>query len=58
MLIRIPGVISGHQAGGVVVVGVVWQLRPADPLPPHARGDGDVGYVTAEIIQRLPTLDE
>jgi hypothetical protein len=31
---------------------VVWQLRPADPAPRLAAGDGDIGYVSAQIIER------
>jgi hypothetical protein len=38
----------------VVVVGVVWQLRPSGPTPQLPREEGDMGYVSAEIIQRAP----
>lgn len=43
---------AGMAAALVVVVGVVWQLRPTDPAPRPAAGDGDIGYVSAQIIER------
>ncbi|MBU8976211.1 MULTISPECIES: hypothetical protein [unclassified Lysobacter] len=42
---------AGMAAALVLVVGVVWQLRPSDPAPRPARSEG-VAYVSAEIIQR------
>lgn len=43
----------GMAAALVLVVGVVWQLRPSDPAPKPAREEGaNMGYVSAEIVRR------
>lgn len=54
-LTAIPGGLitgAGMAAALVLVIGTVWQLRPSDPAPRPARGEGDGAYVSAEIIER------
>ncbi|GAA5079406.1 hypothetical protein [Lysobacter panacisoli] len=56
-LTAIPGSLTtgaGMAAALVVVVGVVWQLRPSSPTPQVPREEGDMGYVSAEILERAP----
>lgn len=55
-LSAVPGSVItgvGMAAALVLVVGVVWQLRPSDPAPKSAREEGaNMGYVSAEILRR------
>jgi len=54
-LAAIPGGLitgAGMAAALVLVIGTVWQLRPADPAPQPARSEGDAATVSAEIIER------
>ncbi len=54
-LTAVPGGLitgAGMAAALVVVVGVVWQLRPSDPVPQPARSEGDIAYVTGQMIER------
>lgn len=56
-LTAIPGGLitgAGMAAALVVVVGVVWQLRPSGPAPQLPREEGDMGYISAEILKRAP----
>jgi len=54
-LTAVPGSLitgAGMAAALVLVIGTVWQLRPADPAPRPAREEGEGAYVSAEIIKR------
>ena len=55
-LSAIPGSVItgvGMAAALVLVVGVVWQLRPSEPAPKPAREEGaNMGYVSAELLRR------
>lgn len=43
---------AGMAAVLALVVGVVWQLRPSAPAPQAPREEGDMGYVSAQILER------
>lgn len=50
----IPGSLvtgAGMAATLALVVGVVWQLRPSSPPAQLPADDGDMGYISAEIIK-------
>jgi len=54
-LTAVPGSLitgAGMAAALVLVIGTVWQLRPADPAPRAAREEGEGVYVSAELIKR------
>lgn len=55
-LSAVPGSVItgvGMAAALVLVVGVVWQMRPSGPTPKPAREEGaTMGYVSAEILRR------
>ncbi|MDR0181407.1 hypothetical protein [Lysobacter arvi] len=54
-LSAIPGSLItgvGMAAALVLVIGTVWQLRPADPAPRAPRGEGEGLVVDAQIVQR------
>jgi len=54
-LTAVPGGLitgAGMAAALVLVIGTVWQLRPADPAPRPARAEGEGAYVSARIIER------
>ncbi|BDU17207.1 hypothetical protein [Lysobacter auxotrophicus] len=54
-LAAVPGSLitgAGMAAALVLVIGTVWQLRPADPAPAPVRSEGDGAYVSAQIIER------
>jgi hypothetical protein len=55
-LSAVPGSVItgvGMAAALVLVVGVVWQMRPSGPAPQPAREEGaNMGYVSAEILRR------
>lgn len=56
-LTAIPGGLitgAGMAATLVVVVGLVWQLRPSSPTPQLPPEEGDMGYVSAQILERAP----
>lgn len=56
-LTAIPGGLitgAGMAAALVVVVGLAWQLRPSSPVPQVPREEGDMEYISAEILERAP----
>ncbi len=54
-LTAVPGSLvtgAGMAAALALVVGVVWQMRPSTPPAQLPADDGDMGYISAEIIER------